>query len=92
MSEPKMFIIDANRQPRAVEKIKKGNLKCPRCEIELEVTNFLVKAFLSGEFKYDCPDCGHSWKSVEKVEKKNPVRELKHKPFERLAAWKSDPS
>lgn len=41
-------------------------MTCPNCEIELEDKNFLVMAFLKGNGKYWCPECGHKWKFKKK--------------------------
>ena len=45
-------------------------IKCPKCDIELEEVNFLIMSILENN-KYWCPECGYEWKKPKKIKKEN---------------------
>lgn len=40
------------------------DMKCPECEITLQAIGFYTMAFLNGDGKAWCPECGHKWIEV----------------------------
>lgn len=51
-------------------------MKCPRCGVELDEENFLVRDFFKDNGKYWCPECGHEWgKKEQKEGKMTPISE-----------------